>query len=214
MFTEWDPTAESDLDALRSVFDSNGDGVFDANDAEFANFKVMVTNADGSTTAKTLAELGITSIDLTGDATLKELSDGSVVTSETTFTRTDGTTGTAADTQLTYERDNNRVEQVDSVDGAGVRTEVSTRYNADGSIDFEVTSITSADGSSVTNLWDKVGDGVVDFIQTIDTVVDGSGQTVATVTNKTGSDPATAIVENIVVTTTSADGLSPRSRLT
>ena len=31
VFTEWDPTAASDIDALRSVFDSNGDGdYFDA----------------------------------------------------------------------------------------------------------------------------------------------------------------------------------------
>ncbi|MEM0977462.1 MAG: hypothetical protein AAGJ34_08000 [Pseudomonadota bacterium] len=45
VFTEWDPTASSDIEALANVFDSNGDGVFDANDAEWANFKVMVTNA-------------------------------------------------------------------------------------------------------------------------------------------------------------------------
>lgn len=40
------------------------DGVLDASDAEFANFKVMVTNADGSTEAKTLAQLNITSINI------------------------------------------------------------------------------------------------------------------------------------------------------
>ena len=34
VFTEWDPTATSDIEALRSVFDSNGDGVFDASDAD------------------------------------------------------------------------------------------------------------------------------------------------------------------------------------
>lgn len=43
---EWDPTATSDMEALASVFDSNGDGVLDANDAEFANFKLMLTNAE------------------------------------------------------------------------------------------------------------------------------------------------------------------------
>lgn len=35
IFTEWDPTATSDLEALRAVFDSNGDGKLTA--AEFAN---------------------------------------------------------------------------------------------------------------------------------------------------------------------------------
>ena len=84
VFTEWDPTATSDMEALASYFDSNGDGVLDASDAEFANFKVLVTNADGSTTAMTLAQLNITSINLTADATHIELPDGSM-TGETIF---------------------------------------------------------------------------------------------------------------------------------
>jgi hypothetical protein len=69
VFTEWDPTATSDMEALAAYFDSIGDGVFDAADTEFANFKILVTNADGSTTAQTLAQLNIASIDLTADAT-------------------------------------------------------------------------------------------------------------------------------------------------
>ena len=32
VFTEWDPTAGSDLEALASYFDTNGDGKLDAND--------------------------------------------------------------------------------------------------------------------------------------------------------------------------------------
>jgi hypothetical protein len=76
IFTEWDPTATSDLEALASVFDTNGDSVLDAGDTDFAKFKVMVTLADGSTVSKTLAELGITEIDLTADASRIELSDG------------------------------------------------------------------------------------------------------------------------------------------
>ena len=55
--TEWDPTATDDLAALRAVFGSNDDGVLDASDARFADFKVLVTNPDSSTTAKTLTEL-------------------------------------------------------------------------------------------------------------------------------------------------------------
>jgi hypothetical protein len=52
VFTEWDPTATSDMEALAAVFDSNGDGVIDAQDAEWANFKM--TEADGSTSALAL----------------------------------------------------------------------------------------------------------------------------------------------------------------
>ena len=100
IFTEWDPTASSDIEALRARFDSNGDGVLDASDDEFASFKIMVTNADGTREAKTLTELGITSIDLNPDATNIELPDGSVITGQTTFTWADGTTGNVADTTL------------------------------------------------------------------------------------------------------------------
>lgn len=60
VFSEWDPTAASDIEALRAVFDSNGDGVLNDSDAAFADFKLMVTNADGSTSVMTLTEAGIT----------------------------------------------------------------------------------------------------------------------------------------------------------
>ncbi|MEO9527302.1 hypothetical protein [Roseibium sp.] len=48
VFTEWDPTATSDLEALASVFDSNGDGVLNLGDTDFGKFKVMVTLADAA----------------------------------------------------------------------------------------------------------------------------------------------------------------------
>ncbi|MBL4768735.1 MAG: hypothetical protein JKY94_13685 [Rhodobacteraceae bacterium] len=59
------------------MFDSNNDGVFDASDDKWSNFKVIVTNADGSLEAKSLSAAGvnITSIDLTADATSIELLD-------------------------------------------------------------------------------------------------------------------------------------------
>jgi len=63
VFTERDPTAARDIEALRAVFHSNGDGVLNASDAAFADFKLMVTNADGSTSVMTLAAAGITEED-------------------------------------------------------------------------------------------------------------------------------------------------------
>ena len=62
VFTDWDPTATSDMAAMAAVFDTNGDG--ELSGAELADFRIMVTNADGSTMSHTLTELGITSIDL------------------------------------------------------------------------------------------------------------------------------------------------------
>ena len=78
VFTEWDPTAKDDLAALRSRFDTNGDGKLTG--TELTGFKVMKTNADGSLTAVTLASLGITKINLTQDATQIALPDGSQIT--------------------------------------------------------------------------------------------------------------------------------------
>ncbi len=60
VFTEWDPTAKDDLAALRSRFDTNGDGRLKG--AELTGFKVMKTNADGSLSAVTMASLGITQL--------------------------------------------------------------------------------------------------------------------------------------------------------
>ena len=96
IFTDWDPTAKNDLQALEDVFDTNHDGKLDAGDAAFSEFKLMVTNADGTTTVETLAQAGITSIDLNANSVNQSFTDGSSIDGETTFTKSNGTTGTAA----------------------------------------------------------------------------------------------------------------------
>ncbi len=48
VFTDWDPTARNDMQALANVFDTNHDGRLSVGDANFASFKVLVTNADGN----------------------------------------------------------------------------------------------------------------------------------------------------------------------
>ena len=40
-----------DMQALRDVFDANHDGKLSASDANFSQFKLIVSNADGSTVA-------------------------------------------------------------------------------------------------------------------------------------------------------------------
>jgi hypothetical protein len=96
-FTAWDPTAKTDMQALKDVFDTNHDGKLDAGDADWNFFKVMVTNPDGTTTLESLSQLGITSIDLTPNKNMIVLPDGSRIEGQTTFTKSDGTTGAAAD---------------------------------------------------------------------------------------------------------------------
>jgi hypothetical protein len=71
--------SDDEKEALRAAFDTNGDGKLTGADARFGLFRVLVTNADGSTTAQTLTQLGITEIDLRPDTTRIELQDGWVV---------------------------------------------------------------------------------------------------------------------------------------
>ena len=80
------------LDALASL-DSNGDGVIDANDAEFGALRVWVdANSNGVTDAGelfTLADLGIPSISLATSAGSGAI-DGQNVLANGTFTYADG----------------------------------------------------------------------------------------------------------------------------
>ncbi len=80
-----------DMEALRSSFDTDGDGKLTPADAAFAQFKVLVTNPDGSRTVKTLAQLGITQINRTEDSTWIELPDGSAIEGQTTVTHSNCT---------------------------------------------------------------------------------------------------------------------------
>jgi hypothetical protein len=162
VFTEWNPTASGDLEALRSVWDTNGDGKLTAADTEFAKFKVLVTNADGSTTVMTLAQLGVTAINLTANAVNIGLPDGSTITGQTTFTRANGTTGVVANTTLVAEADGHRVVELVATDGSGNRVVTQTGYGADGGVAFRIVTTTSPSGNAVLRLYDDNGDGVTD----------------------------------------------------
>jgi len=85
--------------ALRD-FDANGDGVFDAQDARFADVRVWRDlNQNGASQAGelfTLQTLGITAINLNATAETVNLGNGNVQTATATYVLTDGTTGTTA----------------------------------------------------------------------------------------------------------------------
>ncbi len=201
VFTKWDPTAGGDLEAIRSVFDSNGDGKLTAADAAFSQFKLEVTNADGSTSVMTLAQAGITSINLTADATSIELPDGSVITGQTTFTTASGSTGTVANTTLATATQGYATTQTVSVDGSGTRTVVTKGFDGSGALAFVYSSTSSANGYWVSNSYDDNGDGVIDRIQSISTSVTNGVKT-ETVSNYDGG----YILENQTTTVTLADG--------
>lgn len=105
-FSNDKPAARSGLAGL-SAFDSNGDGLFSALDKEWASFRVWADkDRDGKVDKrelKTLADVGIASIDLLSQATNSAWNSGEVATVNTgTFTRTNGSLGGIGDVMLSY----------------------------------------------------------------------------------------------------------------
>ncbi|MEW6340291.1 MAG: hypothetical protein AB1704_06380, partial [Pseudomonadota bacterium] len=86
------------LDAL----DSNGDGVLNASDSAWSQLRVLVDIGNGQPDQLfTLGQLGISSINL--NATAEEVSqNGNVILANSTFTRTDGSTGDVAGVALQF----------------------------------------------------------------------------------------------------------------
>jgi hypothetical protein len=208
IFTKWDPTAADDMAALRGAFDTNGDGKLTNLDTDFAKFKLLVSNADGSTTVQTLAQLNITEINLRSDATNIVLPDGSVITGQTTFTKVVGavtTTGTVANTTLAAERQGYKLDQSITTDAGGNRVVDIKAYAATGEIAFASKTVTSPTGALTTITHDDNGDGVWDRIQSITKVTNGDLSKTTTVTTKIGGVDAAAITVNVEQTTISAD---------
>jgi hypothetical protein len=106
-FAQYDTTSAAkgktatDLSGLAQAFDSNHDGVFDAQDAQFADFKVWQdANQNGVSDAgevKTLAELGLASFSLSSDGVARTPVAGVHEAGHTTATATDGTQVLVAD---------------------------------------------------------------------------------------------------------------------
>jgi hypothetical protein len=202
VFTDWDPSADTDMQALRQVFDTNGNGLLDAGDAQWAQFRVMVTNADGTTTARTLAELGIRSINLITDETHYDFKDGSKIEGETIFTRTNGTTGKAVSMALAGEAAGYVVTETRTVDAAGAVTVFVEVRGTDGALVRTMSRLTSADGNTVTIRFDDDGNGVVDRVLTDATVINADGTRTRTETSRTGA----GVLIDTKTTVTSADG--------
>nr|WP_188311850.1 hypothetical protein [Salinarimonas soli] len=198
---DWDVTAGGDLQALQNVFDTNDNGLLDDGDERWSMFKVMVTNADGTTTLMSLSELDIQSIDLTADETYIVLPDGSRILGQTTFTRYDGSTGAVADAEFRYDTEGYAVAQTVTHNADGSTTVTNTMRNPDGSRAGEIAGTTSGDGRTVTLKEDTDGDGVVDAVQTRVTVVNANGSETETLSNTT----AAGRLLDRTVTQTSAD---------
>lgn len=106
-FTGDKPGAKSDLDGLRA-FDSNGDGEFSSSDEKFGEFKIWRdANGNGRSESKemlSLADAGIASIDLSGEAVNRTWAWGdNMVINNGSFTRNDGSIGAFGDVALNYD---------------------------------------------------------------------------------------------------------------
>ncbi|MER9133236.1 hypothetical protein [Mesorhizobium sp. M0768] len=195
VFTEWDQTATSDLEALKSVFDTNHNGLLDAGDERWSEFKVMV---DGQLVS--LASLGIASIGLTPTSSGQNFTDGSAITGTAQFTRTDGTTGTVGDAVLVSDSNGYTIKSTTVTNGDGSRTTDLAGYGKDGTLAFQNRITVSADGLSTTTQFDDDGNGTYERSQTdVTTITAGVRKRVVSDFNTDGS------LADRTTTTTSAD---------
>jgi hypothetical protein len=158
-------------------------------------------DADGNTSVMTLAQAGITALNLKADLTDVRYEDGSAITGQTTFTQSNGTTGTVANTTLAAEGAGYAVTKLVSTDASGNRVVVNTAFAADGSIAEVVKSVTSPSGNSVTTSFDVNGDGVWDRVQTILTSTVSGVKTEVLANRNCGN-----VLFDARTTVTSADG--------
>ncbi|MCW1413509.1 hypothetical protein OLZ32_35920 [Rhizobium sp. 1AS11] len=203
-FTEWDSSATSDLEALKHVFDTNGNGKLDAGDAQWSKFRVDVNGQ-----LVTLDSLGITSIDLTPKGSGQTFSDGSAVTGTTTFTRADGTTGTVGDAILANDDAAYIVKTTSTTKADNSVEKTILAYNKDGSLAFRNVVTTSADGKTVQTQFDDDGNGTLDRSQTNVLTTDTSGVQTKTVSNFN----ADGSLSDRTTTVTSADHLTVTTAL-
>ncbi len=87
--------ATSGFDALRDL-DSNNDGIINSEDESFSQIKIL----KGDGTLLTLEEAGITSINLNATESNTTDENGNTLVSSSTFTKSDGTTGSLGDFNL------------------------------------------------------------------------------------------------------------------
>lgn len=195
IFTEWDQTATGDLEALKSVFDTNHNGLLDAGDDRWSEFKIMV---DGQLVS--LASLGIASIGLTPTGSGQQFADGSAITGTSQFTRTDGSTGTVGDAILVSDANGYIIKSTVVTNGDGSKTTTLGGYDKDGTLAFQNRITLSANGMSTTTQFDDDGNGNYERSQTdVTTITAGVRQRVVSDFNTDGS------LASRITTTTSAD---------
>ncbi|MBZ7927765.1 hypothetical protein LAC81_25770 [Ensifer adhaerens] len=177
-FTHWNPGAGGDLAALKSVFDTNGNGKLDAGDARWNEFKVMVDDQLVS-----LSSLGIESIDLTPTGTGRVFSDGSAITGTTTFTRTDGTQGAVGDAILASDSRSYAIKRNSVANADGSTTSEVSGFDKAGVLAFRELITVSADRATTITKFDDDGNGTYDRQQSVALTVAADNSRTTVVSN-------------------------------
>ena len=159
-FTEWDSSADSDLEALRRVFDTNNNNKLDAGDARWGEFKVALNGNLYSMASQSLA-----SIDLIATGSGQRFEDGSAITGTARYTKVSGLQGTVGDATLAAEAASHIVARTTVTNGDGSKTTTTTGADKDGSLAFREVATVSADGLSTVSQFDDDGDGTFDRSQ-------------------------------------------------
>ncbi len=165
----------ADLDDVANG--GNADGIIDVNDASFADLRLWLDGSvDGNINAftnpgelVTLDSLGITEFDLTTSepADGEDNVSGNTVTAVSSFTRSDGSTGTLADVSFVYE-----TAGKSDTDGDGVPDDDDTAEDPDGKNDgFAFDGLTFFGGVDGGGGDDTIEPGAVDTL-----VVGGDGK--------------------------------------
>ncbi len=150
-------TLKTDGFTVLTGLDSNQNGMIDAGDTRFNDLRVWVdANNDGISQAaelKTLAQAGVQSISL-NDTTTNQTINGNKVTHISTFTKTNGTTGTIADVWFNYDNVNSRADNTTPINpltlflpnlrGFGRLADLSIAMSKDAALLSKVQALTNA----------------------------------------------------------------------
>jgi trimeric autotransporter adhesin len=199
-FTKWDANAKTDLEAIKNVFDTNGNGRLDTGDARWGEFKVWVNGS-----LVTLGSLGITSIGLTPSGSGQTFADGSAITGTASYSMGEGQNAITRDVgDAVLASDNARYlvdrQVITQTNGTTVTT-ISARH-LDGSLAFRNYVSETADGKYRVTQYDDDGNGTVDRSQTDELVINANGSRARTIANIN----ADGSLANRTITTTSVDG--------
>jgi hypothetical protein len=130
----------TDLEGLADAFDSNRDGVFDAQDAQFAEFKVWQdANQNGVSDAgevRSLVDWGISSINLLSDGVARTPAAGVIEAGQTLAMAADGTSVLVADAAFAYSAMDYRIGGGElSLQGSQMKLHLSSLVSQHGAID-------------------------------------------------------------------------------